>query len=41
VCHAWMSGNGIILYDLTFILCDLPKPHGAGGDVGAGNLSTP
>jgi hypothetical protein len=36
VCHARLSGNGIILCD---ILCDLPEPHGARGDVGAGNLS--
>jgi hypothetical protein len=37
VCHARLSGNGNILWD---ILCDLPKPHGARGDVCAGNLST-
>jgi hypothetical protein len=33
VCHARLSGNGIILYDL-------PEPHGARGDVCAGNIST-
>jgi hypothetical protein len=32
VCHTRLSGIGIIL-------CDLPKPHGARGDVCAGNLS--
>jgi hypothetical protein len=34
VCHARLSRNGIILCD---ILCDLPEPHGARGDVCAGN----
>jgi hypothetical protein len=33
VSHALLSENGIIL-------CDLPDPHGARGDVCAGNLST-
>jgi hypothetical protein len=33
VCDARLSGNGIIL-------CDLPEPHGARGDICAGNLST-
>jgi hypothetical protein len=33
VSHARLSGNGIIF-------CDLPEPHGARGDVCAGNLST-
>jgi hypothetical protein len=37
MCHAQLSGNGIILCD---ILCDLPEPHGARGDVCVGNLST-
>jgi hypothetical protein len=36
-----LSGDGIILCDLSFIiLCDLPKPHNARGDVYAGNHST-
>jgi hypothetical protein len=33
VCHARLSGSGIIL-------CDLPESHGARGEVCAGNLST-
>jgi hypothetical protein len=33
VCHAWLSGNGIILYDLS-------EPHGAKGDVCVENLNT-
>jgi hypothetical protein len=33
VSHARLSENDIIL-------CDLPEPHGARGDVCAGNLST-
>jgi hypothetical protein len=37
VCHARLSGNGIIHCG---ILCNLPEPHGTGGDVCAGNLST-
>jgi hypothetical protein len=37
VCHARLSGNDIILYD---ILCDMPEPHSARGDVCVGNLST-
>jgi hypothetical protein len=45
VCLARMSGNGHhslchtcdILCD---VLCDLSEPHGARGDVCAGNLST-
>jgi hypothetical protein len=37
MCHARLSENGIIPYD---ILCDLPEPHGARGDVCVGNLST-
>jgi hypothetical protein len=36
VCHAWLSRNDIKLCD---ILCDLSEPHGARGDVCAGNLS--
>jgi hypothetical protein len=41
MCHAQLSGDGVILYDLSFIiLCDLPEPHGARGGVYAGNLST-
>jgi hypothetical protein len=40
VCHARLSGNGITLYDLSFILCDLPEPHGARGDICVVNLST-
>jgi hypothetical protein len=36
-----LSGDGTILCDLSyFILCDLPEPHGARGDICAGNLST-
>jgi hypothetical protein len=37
VCHARLSGNGIILCD---ILCDLAEPHSARGDVCVGNLSS-
>jgi hypothetical protein len=37
VCCARLSGDGIILCD---ILCELPEPHGARGDICAGNLST-
>jgi hypothetical protein len=33
VCHARLSGNGIIL-------CDLPEPYGATGDICVGNLNT-
>jgi hypothetical protein len=33
VCHAQLSENGVIL-------CDLPKPHGARGDIYVGNIST-
>jgi hypothetical protein len=33
VCHARLSGNGIIH-------CDLPESHGARGDVCVGNVST-
>jgi hypothetical protein len=33
MCHARLSGNGIIL-------CDLPEPHGTGVDVCVGNLSS-
>jgi hypothetical protein len=41
VCHARLSGNGIILCDiLCDIFCDLPEPHGARGDVCVRNLST-
>jgi hypothetical protein len=41
VCHARLSGDDTILCDASyFILCDLPEPHGARGDVCAGNLST-
>jgi hypothetical protein len=41
VCRAQLSENGIILCDLSyFILCDLPEPLGARGDVCVGNLST-
>jgi hypothetical protein len=41
VCLAWLSGDGIILCDLSLImLCDTPEPHGARGDICAGNLST-
>jgi hypothetical protein len=41
VCLARLSGDGIILCDLAFIiLCDLPEPHGASGDVCEGNLGT-
>jgi hypothetical protein len=40
VCHARLSEDGTILYDLSYIiLCDLPELHGARGDVCAGNLS--
>jgi hypothetical protein len=44
VCHAQLSGNGIILCDilcgiLCDVLCDLPEPHGARADACAGNLS--
>jgi hypothetical protein len=41
VCHARLSGDGTILCDLSYIILrDLPEPHGARGDVCAGNLST-
>jgi hypothetical protein len=33
VCHAQLSGNGIIL-------CDMPEQHGARGNICVGNLST-
>jgi hypothetical protein len=37
VCHAQLSGNGIILCD---ILCDMSEPHGARGDICMGNHTT-
>jgi hypothetical protein len=37
VSHARLSGNGNFLCD---ILCDLPEPHGASGDVCSRILST-
>jgi hypothetical protein len=37
MCHVRLSENVIILCD---ILCDLPEPHGARGDICAGSLST-
>jgi hypothetical protein len=41
VCLAQLSGDDTILCDLSyFILCDLLEPHGARGDICAGNLST-
>jgi hypothetical protein len=41
VCLARLSGDGHhSLCPTCDILCDLPEPHGAGGDACAGNLST-
>jgi hypothetical protein len=41
VCLARMSGDGYhSLCHTCDILCDLPEPHGARGDVCVGNLST-
>jgi hypothetical protein len=40
VCHAQWSGDDTILcVPSYFVLCDLPEPHGARGDVCVGNLS--
>jgi hypothetical protein len=41
VCRARLSGDDIILCDLSFIiLYELLEPHNARGDVCVGNLST-
>jgi hypothetical protein len=40
VCHARLSGDDIIVYDLFFILYDLTEPHGVRGDIYVKNLST-
>jgi hypothetical protein len=40
MCRAQLSGDGTILCDPSyFILCELPKPYGARGNICAGNLS--
>jgi hypothetical protein len=40
VCHARLSGDGTILCDQFFIiLCELPEPYGARGDIYEENLS--
>jgi hypothetical protein len=40
MCLAGLSGDGIILCDLSFIiLCDLPEPHVASGDICEENIA--
>jgi hypothetical protein len=42
VCRAQLNGDGTIYFVISLcdILCELPEPHGARGDICAGNLST-